>query len=176
MHHSGALLLEARDGEFLDEQLCCSNIAASMHLQQPDQQVRPVPEGASHDAMDTGNDEGYDGAEGCSHDFDDCGGGDDGSDYMQQETADLDNAGMPGQRALWQHSMPFQQPPPKGALECNIMTKHASLQFPSWTNHWSNGHDMSYCACNIHAWVHCWYWRQHVAMLGCISLSSCCPQ
>ena len=110
MHHSGALLLEARDGEFLDEQLCCSNIAASTHLQQPDQQVRPMPEDASHDAMDTCNDEGYDGAEGCSHDCDDCGGGDDGADYMQQEAAHLDHAGMPGQQASKQHSMPFQQP------------------------------------------------------------------
>ncbi|DBA99076.1 hypothetical protein WJX77_009045 [Trebouxia sp. C0004] len=73
MHHSGALLLEARDGEFLDEQLCCSNIAASTHLQQPHQQVRAMPEDISHDAMDMGNAEGYDGAEGCSHDFDDCG-------------------------------------------------------------------------------------------------------
>jgi len=111
MHHSGALLLEARDGEFLDEQLCCSNIAASTHLQQPDQQVRPMPEDASHDEMDTGNDEGYNGAEGCSHAFDDGGCGDDGADYMQQEAADLDRAGMPGQPASWQQSMPFQQPP-----------------------------------------------------------------
>ncbi len=111
MHHSGALLLEARDGEFLDEQLCCSNIAASTHLQQPDQQVRPMPEDASHDAMDTGIDEGYDGAEGCSHDFDDCGGGDDGADYMQQEAANLDHAGVPGQQASWQQSMPFWRPP-----------------------------------------------------------------
>ncbi len=134
MHHSGALLLEARDGEFLDEQLCCSNIAASTHLQQPDQQVRPMPEGTSHDAMDTGSHEGYDGAEGCSHDFDDYGGGDDGADYMQQESANQDHAGMPGQRALWQHSMTVQQPP-KGSWERSTVTSHASLYLPSWLNH-----------------------------------------
>ncbi|KAL0054533.1 hypothetical protein WJX82_010399 [Trebouxia sp. C0006] len=45
----------------------------------------------------SGIDEGYDGAEGCSHDFDDCGGGDDGADYMQQEAANLDHAGVPDQ-------------------------------------------------------------------------------
>ncbi|KAA6428176.1 MAG: condensin-2 complex subunit H2 [Trebouxia sp. A1-2] len=109
MHHSGALLLEARDGEFLDEQLCYTNIAATTHLQQPDQQVRPMPEDASHDAMDTGNAEGYDGAEGCSHDFDGCGDGDDGVDYMQQEAAHLDHAGMPDQPQHFLQSSSSQQ-------------------------------------------------------------------
>ncbi len=99
MHHSGALLLEARDGEFLDEQLCSSSVAASTHTQQPDQQLGPGTD-ACHDATDTaqaGDDFAYDGTEGYSNDVDDGGGGDDGDDYMQQEPADLGSAGMPGQ-------------------------------------------------------------------------------
>ena len=96
MHHSGALLLEARDGEFLDEQLCCSSIAASTYLQQPDQQAEQMRD-AGHEAMDAGHSCGYDEAEGLGHGYDDGdGGADDGDDYMQQDPADLDAAGMPG--------------------------------------------------------------------------------
>ena len=96
MHHSGALLLEARDGEFLDEQLCCSSIAASTYLQQPDQQAEQMQD-AGHEAMDTGHSCGYDEAEGLSHGYDDgAGGADGGDDYMHQDPVDVDNAGMPG--------------------------------------------------------------------------------
>lgn len=96
MHHSGALLLEARDGEFLDEQLCCSSVAASTCLQQPDQQAEQMRD-AGHEAMDTGHSFGDDEAEGISHDYDDgAGGADNGDDYMQQDPADLDGAGVSG--------------------------------------------------------------------------------
>lgn len=94
MHHSGALLLEARDGEFLDEQLCCSSVAASTYLQHPDKQAEQMRD-AGHEAMDTGHSCGSDEAEGLSHDYDDgAGGADDGDDYMHQDPADLDDAGM----------------------------------------------------------------------------------
>ena len=113
MHHSGALLLEACDGEFLDEQLRCSSIAASTHAQQPDQCTGAGPHAHSNamDEAQAGNDGKYDGPEAYSHNADDGAVGDDwavedaGDDYMQQQPTDLDHAGMPGQHCSRQHAL-----------------------------------------------------------------------
>ena len=87
VHYSGALLLEARDGEFLDEHLCSSSIAASSQTQQPQ------PTADNH--FTTGN-EAADAAQGNEHaadtydGYDDGGGCDDGfagDDYMQEDAA-----------------------------------------------------------------------------------------
>ena len=103
VHHSGALLLEAQDGEFLDAQLCSSSVAASNHLQQPD--TEPLSEAAQQaiDTRQTGSDHAFDGPEGYSNEFDDGGGGnDDGDDYMHEEG--FSHEGMPGWALTLGHS------------------------------------------------------------------------
>lgn len=95
IHHSGALLLEARDGEFLDAQLCSTSIAASNHLQQPQpgSEAAPQAEGGPPE----GNDCPSDGPEAFGNDYDDGGGVyDGGDDHMYQETAEQHEDAMPG--------------------------------------------------------------------------------
>lgn len=100
VHHSGALLLEGRDGEFLDAQLCSTSVAASNQLQQPE-----AGSEAAHPALDgaqEGHDRGVDSLEAFENDYDDGGGGgaDDGDDYMHQEAGDQHDMNMPGQLYL----------------------------------------------------------------------------
>ncbi|KAL3132422.1 hypothetical protein ABBQ32_008980 [Trebouxia sp. C0010 RCD-2024] len=93
VHHSGALLLEGRDGEFLDAQLCSTSTAASTQLQQP-----PAGSGPAHPAMDEaqqGQELGHDGPGSFEDDYNDGGGGDDGDDYMHQEAADHHHTDLP---------------------------------------------------------------------------------
>ena len=94
MHHSGALLLEARDGAFLDAQLCSSSGAASNDLQ-----LACTAHQTGNEPMEAdqpGNNFAFSGQGEYSNDFDDGGGGD-GDDYMQHEPADLDHQVAPGQ-------------------------------------------------------------------------------
>ena len=98
MHHSGALLLEARDGEFLDEQLCCSTSAPAAHSQQPHEAAPPEVQNPLGSSMAEAG--GIDGTEAYGNDFDDSGGGydgDDGDDSMPQAPDDLEQAGTKGQ-------------------------------------------------------------------------------
>lgn len=94
VHHSGALLLEVRDGEFLDAHLCSISVASSNHLQQPEAAFQ-----ASGEPQE-GNDFVNDGPEGFGNEYDDDGGGggdgDGGDDYMHQDTVDQYDHGMPG--------------------------------------------------------------------------------
>lgn len=96
IHHSGALLLEARDGEFLDAQLCSTSIAASNHLQQPDPGSEAAPQ--AEGGPPKGNDFPSDGPEAFGSVCDDDGGGgyDGGDDYMYQEAAEQHENNMPG--------------------------------------------------------------------------------
>ena len=99
MHHSGALLLEARDGEFLDEQLCCSTSAPAAHSQQPHEAAPPEVQNPL-DGSSMAEAGGVDGTEAYGNDFDDSGGGydgDDGDDSMPQAPDDLEQAGTKGQ-------------------------------------------------------------------------------
>ena len=85
VHYSGALLLEARDGEFLDEHLCSSSTAASTQTQQP-QQLADDQFTAGNEAADAAH-----GSEHAADAYDDDGGGCDdglaGGDYMQEDAA-----------------------------------------------------------------------------------------
>lgn len=96
VHHSGALLLEVRDGEFLDAHLCSTSVASSNHLQQPD----PDSEAAfqASGAPQEGTDFMNEGPEGFGNEYDNCDGdgGDGGDDYMHQEAVDQHDDGMPG--------------------------------------------------------------------------------
>lgn len=98
IHHSGALLLEARDGDFLDAQLCSTSIAASNHLQQPDPGSEAAPQ--AEGGPPAGDDCPSDGPEAFGNDYDgddDGGGGGDGGDeYMYQEAAEQHENAMPG--------------------------------------------------------------------------------
>ena len=100
VHHSGALLLEGRDGEFLDAQLCSTSAAASNQLQQPDLGAE-----AAHPAMGETQEAqqfGHDGPGAFADDYDDGGGGgaDDGDEYMHQEAADQFHHDLPGRHNL----------------------------------------------------------------------------
>ena len=95
VHHSGALLLEVRDGEFLDARLCSTCVASSSHLQQPDTEYEAAFQ-ASRGPQEVDNFV-KDGPEGFGNEYDDGGGGgDDGDDYMHQEAIDQHDDAMPG--------------------------------------------------------------------------------
>ena len=83
MHRSGALLLEAQDGEFLDEHLCSSSASASTQMQYGGQ---PTANEEAQQSVNIG--QGNDmGQHDIHNDFDD--GGDDfggGDEYMHQTT------------------------------------------------------------------------------------------
>ena len=99
VHHSGALLLEVRDGEFLDAHLCSTSVASNNHLQQPEPES-----GAAFQAgggPQEGDDFAHDGPEAFGNDHDDgSGGGDDGDDYMHQEATDQHDKAMPGGHSM----------------------------------------------------------------------------
>ena len=95
VHHSGALLLEVRDGEFLDAHLCSTSVASSNHLQQPEPEFEAAFQAGVRPQQ--GNDFVQNGSEAFGNDYDDGGGGgDDGDDYVHQEAADQHNNAMPG--------------------------------------------------------------------------------
>ena len=127
MHHSGALLLEARDGEFLDEQLCCSTSAPAKDGQQPQEvsnhNASAAADGLSKvqagqpdeaDGFGFGCDDGGDGA-----DWD---GGDDGDDCMLDVPDDLHQAGATGQLQSCLHA----------SQRCTKKSNKVSCNLPSY--------------------------------------------
>ena len=95
VHQSGALLLEVRDGEFLDAQLCSTSVASSNQLAQPDTESEAAFQASERPQEEY--DLGVNGPEGFGNDYDDGGGGDDDADdYMHQEAADQHDNAMPG--------------------------------------------------------------------------------
>lgn len=88
MHYSGALLLEARDGEFLDEHLCFSSTAASTQTQQP-QQLADDQFTAGNKAADAahGSEDAADTYDGYDNDGGGCDDGLAGDDYIQEDAA-----------------------------------------------------------------------------------------
>lgn len=82
MHCSGALLLEAQDGEFLDDQLCSSSASASTQMQYEGQ---PTANQEAQQAVNIEQGNGV-GQHDVHNDID--GGGDDfggSDDYMHQD-------------------------------------------------------------------------------------------
>lgn len=90
VHYSGALLLEARDGEFLDKHLCSSSTAASTQTQQPNQ-LGDIDLAAGQEPADAAQSNDHEGSGGETFDhYDDGGAGDGdfgGDDHMQDNAA-----------------------------------------------------------------------------------------